>query len=268
MKLKAIYKELEVFNRISFEESTHKYFIDGQPTQSPSVTQFLSRYKRPFNSDEAAKKLGKRIGVDPAEILKDWSQSNLFSRVLGSNVHRYIEHTYDNTVSFDQPIQDVHKLTKTQKADLKKLLPVLVKQFHQFQQDHKHLSFVASELAVGDLDGSRVCGTLDALMYNKKTKELEILDFKTNKKIELSSPYGTLSEPFTFLPDCEHSTYTLQLNVYKHFIEKYTSLKIGAMHIVWFNVKNKTYVPFKIKESKVQNILQQELFKMSVGLTT
>ena len=47
--------------------------------------------------------------------------------------------------------------------------------------------------------------------------------------------------PVSHLDECEFSTYSLQLSLYKYIIEYETKLKIEDCFIVWFNENNNKY---------------------------
>ena len=101
------------------------------------------------------------------------------------------------------------------------------------------------------------------LCYNTKTDGLEILDFKTNKKMEKKSPYGNLFHPFDDMSEGEINEYTIQLNTYKYFIETYTNLKISNLKLAWFNVVNPGYITFDLEDiqPKIKSMLNS--FKAS-----
>ena len=84
---------------------------------------------------------------------------------------------------------------------------------------------VKMELVVGDEDYG-LGGMVDCLFYNKKSGMLEVWDYKTNKAINTKNNYGQrFNEPISHLDVCEINTYSLQLSLYKHIIEKNTNLK-------------------------------------------
>ena len=84
-----------------------------------------------------------------------------------------------------------------------------------------------------------MCGSLDNLSYNKKTKKLSIFDYKTNKEIKIDNPRGdTLLAPFTHLQDCELVKYSLQIWLYKLIIERNTPFEVGDGNIVWVSGKD------------------------------
>jgi hypothetical protein len=89
-------KELAVFNRITFVEKTHCYLIDGQPTNSPSVTRLLKKFKKPFEKEKMAARVAKRTKRTVAEVIAEWDVNNLYSTTIGSMLHKYVENFYCN----------------------------------------------------------------------------------------------------------------------------------------------------------------------------
>lgn len=230
-------KELEVFNQITFVEETHKYFINGKPSAPISVTGFISKLKPKFDEDKWAKLKAKKLGISVDEMKFIWSEKNLFSTTLGTCFHKIAESVYTGIPYTLKSDELKHSLGEASYGDLKNILPILVDQFSSFYKKTKDIIIpVKNELIIGDLDDTRICGTMDMLVYNTKSKQYEIYDFKTNKDITYNSTYGEkFSRPLENLDVCEYNTYSLQLSFYKYIIEKYTNIKIGAMYIVWFS---------------------------------
>jgi hypothetical protein len=245
-------KDLSIFNRITFVEKNHSYLIDGQPSSSLSVTKLLKKFKRQFDSELVARRVAKKRRTTPQVILTEWESHNRYSTTIGSMVHKYIENFYGNKrIEFDG---DLSFLEQEQRKKIFDYLPVLIKYFQNFAKDHSNLLCVKSEMVLGDLRDTRVCGMCDALVYNTNTDRFEILDFKTNKKMEQESPWGNLLYPFDDMSEGEINEYTIQLNCYKYFIEKYTSIKIDALKIVWLNSNNANYklIELPFIETKVK----------------
>ena len=259
-----ILKELAVFNKITFLENEHRYAIDGELTQSPSVTRLIKQFKSPFEKEKFDARVAKRRGVTKNQVLAEWDLNNLYSTTLGTMLHKYIENYYCNKrIKFEG---DLEGLGFEEKQKLSRTLPVLIQFFHNFYQDNEHLLCVKNELVLGDIEDTKVCGMSDLLCYNTHTDALEILDFKTNKRMEKRNQYGgNLFYPFEEFSEGEINEYTIQLNVYKYFIEKYTSLKIDKLKIVWFNIVNENYVIHEL--ANIQDKIAQmfERFK-SVSL--
>lgn len=231
--------ELSIFNRITFVEKSHTYLIDGTPTNAPSVTRLLKQFKKEFNQTVVAARVAKKRKVPVEEVIAEWELNNAFSTTLGTMVHKYIENYYGNKrVEFEGNFQNIGL---AEKKKIQNVFPKTIKHFQNFYEDHPHLINVRSEQPLGDLDGSKVCGMCDLLCYNKLTDKFEILDFKTNKKMDSVTKWGNLLSPFDYMTEGEVNEYTIQLNCYKYFIEKYTSLVIDKMKLVWLFHENENY---------------------------
>lgn len=70
--------------------------------------------------------------------------------------------------------------------------------------------------------------------------------------------------PLDHLPSCNYWQYTLQLNVYKWFLETYYGLKITELCIVIFYPENSNYKMFRLNDMKdeVNAMLEDRLQTM------
>jgi len=251
-------QELSVFDRITFVEKDHSYLIDGELNNVPSVTRLLKQFKKKFDVDEAALRVARRQGTTVDHIKAEWEMNNLYSVTIGSMLHKYIENFYTK-----QDIPFVGKfdmLGFDERQKIKDNLPVLVKYFEKFHTEHPHYECVKNEFVVGDIDDTKVCGMLDMLAVNTDDNTLEIWDFKTNKKMAHST-FGNLFYPFDDMAEGQINEYTIQLNTYKHFIEKYTNLKVNKMKIIWFNVINTDYQLFELPDINPKIVEMLERYK-------
>ena len=58
----------------------------------------------------------------------------------------------------------------------------------------------------------------------------------------------------------EISTYSLQQELYKYLLEKYTDIKVKACYLVWFNANNESYEIIKTKNvDKYMKIILNDL---------
>jgi ATP-dependent exoDNAse (exonuclease V) beta subunit len=97
------------------------------------------------------------------------------------------------------------------------------------------------ELVVGDAELG-IGGMVDGLFWNQKMGELQIWDYKTNKEIATFSKYKKkMLAPINFLQECEMTTYSIQLNLYKYIIQKNTNLKIGKCYLVHIHEEQEKY---------------------------
>jgi hypothetical protein len=97
---------------------------------------------------------------------------------------------------------------------------------------------IAIEYVIGDTQLG-IAGKFDRLYYNTKTNEYQIVDFKTDKKIEYANKYQKIK--MFNVDDCEYQKYSIQTSLYKYIIEKNTDIKLGDSKIVWFDYRNNTY---------------------------
>ena len=137
----------------------------------------------------------------------------------------------------------------------------MVGYFQNFYRENPQFKCIKNEFIVGDLDDTKICGTADMLALNAQTNSLEIFDFKTNKKLNNSSKYSKLFYPFDDMDECEINEYTIQLNTYKYFIEKYTNLKVGDMKLIWLQPSNDTYKIISLPSIQEKIIVMLERFK-------
>jgi len=226
-----IYQELNKFNHIVFKDSNHTYMLNGK--QLTSVTTFIGKFKKPFEKEFWSYKKAEQEGVTQQEILDKWDSISLRACNKGSKFHAFAENYINNKVlpniiyDFDIDMKAYDKIES---------------HFLKFYEDSKeNLIPISSELCVGS---SRlgICGMVDQLYYSKTLESLVIFDWKTNKKIEYKSKFkNKMLEPISHLPECEFTTYSLQLSLYKYIIELETKLDIKKCFIVWFNEKNDSY---------------------------
>ena len=242
-------QKLKVFDRITFYDNDHIYKIDGDFSAKTSVTGLVNTVKEPFNEEKWAAIKGKELGFTSEQMKLVWKKNNQMATYQGSTLHNYIDNYYQNKV---KPYN--RDLAKAVLGDVlhDKMygnLKILVKQFNNFYSDtSEYILPIKNEFVVGDLGDTRICGMLDMLAYNTLTEQFEIFDFKTNKKFAMKSDFEKkLLPPINNLDECEFNIYSLQLSLYKLFIQKYTDIKIDKLKVVWLSVLNDTYQVIELK---------------------
>lgn len=243
-------QELDKFNHITYHDEPHDYLISGKKYES--TTGIIGNYKEKFDSDFWSKKKAREAGVKQEDVLKEWKIINKIATTKGTIIHNYIEDKLANKV-FPYPEQmvfdEVGVLRLSEIDTVKQKVDKLMVMADKFIEDIKgRLLPIKSELVVGDLD-YRLCGMVDQLFYNHKAGELQIWDWKTNKKLDRYSKFKrTMKDELSHLDECHLNTYSLQLSIYKHIIEKNTNIKLGKCFIVWFFEDNKTYEVIECKD--------------------
>jgi len=229
-------KKLNVFNCIKFIEDEHKYLIDNVPV-SCSITKILSNSKAPFDKQKWSLHTANKRGVDQQVILDEWEVSSKFSTQLGTLLHSYIENYWFNKIKIYDKQLIIKKFGEESHTAIRSLLGSFIKSFHSLYKEHQHLTPIRSELIVGDIHNSKVCGTMDLLAFNEETNSFEILDYKTNKKFTQRNLYGEkyTNPVISHLDVCDLNHYSLQQSLYKYIIQTYTDIEIKDCYLIWFD---------------------------------
>lgn len=230
----------ENFSHIKFFDKNHKYTIDGQPAKT-SVSGVLKRFEKPFERYKVAERVANRDNKTIDQVLLEWDFAKNYSCHKGSEFHKFVENYFNKkqTTIDNKALQTFYKenesfYKESSIDDYYNELALLIKNFLNFYEWWKkdHI-LIRSEFVIGDKE-SGICGTIDNLSYNKKTKELVIFDYKTNKEIKKDNPRDeTFLSPIEYLSHCEYIKYSLQLNLYKYIIEKNSGFEVPKMYIVW-----------------------------------
>jgi len=257
--------ELEnAFSNIVFLEKNHTYKIDAKLAKM-SVSGLIKKYEKPFDAQKIAKTVAERDGFSVEQILEQWDFTRDYSCHKGSEFHKFVENfLVRKQISIDENAikmffnHNKNFFTNNSIENYKKELKKLIKNFLNFydwwKQEH---ILVKSEFVIGDKE-TEICGTVDNLSYNTKTKELVMFDYKTNKEIKRKNDYkekmlGCLSD----YDKCEFVKYSLQLNLYSTIIEKITKMPIPTSYIVWMNGENYELIKCLDMKNISQTILNE-----------
>jgi len=264
-------QELNIaFKHIVYTDKTHQYFDKSTGEELMSITKAISKLKEPFDSrfwstmkayefsgcstkqiwlkgggydNTYFKADGVKISVfdnhdhlsvTPEKVSAQWGIDSLVGRVRGSWSHAFLENLENRLI--DKPkIEIPPGLTTVQAVSYIRTIDIAEKLCVQFVDEFDFLIPVAIEYKVGDSKAG-IAGTPDRLYWNTQVEELQIWDFKTDKKIASSNKYQKLK--LFDLDDCEISKYSVQTSAYKWIIESNTNLKLGGSYIVHLNLKD------------------------------
>ena len=240
--------ELSKFNHLKYFDEPHKYFANG--VEYISATKFIGGYKPKFQTDIMAEQYAAKRGLNKQDVITDWDLKRDVSTVKGTLVHNMAENWWNNkSFPYDSslPVKTFGHDIIREKYEKCELI------FKKFWADaSENLIPVKMEMVVGD-DEYMIAGMVDCLFWNKKSQKLEIWDYKTNKEIKLSNNYGNkMLQPISHLDECEMTTYSLQLGLYKHIIQKNTSLEIGDCYLIWIHENNASYKIYKCKDYEAE----------------
>lgn len=231
---------------ITFDEPTHTYYINGSSSGVISCTKFIHDFFPHFDPDVTIAKMMKSkkwessvwYGKSAEEIKKAWNDSGKEASTKGTAMHLAIE-------------QFLHG--SSEEIDPSNYDTVEWKYFMNFWRDMENdLVPYRSEWEVW-MREYLLCGSIDMVFFSKKLNGYVIYDWKRSKKITTSNNFANGFGPVSHLPDCNYWHYTLQLNIYKYFLEKFYGLNIVDLCLVILHPDNKNYVRIRL------NILDEEV---------
>jgi len=238
-------------DNIRFHEPTHTYYIDGSSEKVISCTGFIHAFFPHFDADVTIAKMMKSkkwtssvwYGKSAEEIKKTWNDSGKEASAKGTAMHLAIE-------------QYLHGSEEV--IDPENYKTIEWKYFMNFWNDVKEdLVPYRSEWEVW-MKEYLLCGSIDMVFYSKKLKGYVIYDWKRSKEIKTKNDFGNGYGPVKHLPDSNYWHYTLQLNIYKYFLEKYYGLNVVDLCLVIIHPDNKNYrlIRLNILEEEVENMIQ------------
>jgi ATP-dependent exoDNAse (exonuclease V) beta subunit len=238
-------------DHITFHEPTHTYYIDGSSEKVISCTKFIHEFFPHFDPDVTIKKMMKSAkwtssvwyGMSAEQIKKTWNDSGKEASTKGTAMHLAIE-------------QFLHG--SEEQIDPENYGTVEWKYFMNFWNDVKDdLVPYRSEWEVW-MREYLLCGSIDMVFYSKKLKGYVIYDWKRSKEIKTANNFANGFGPVSHLPDCNYWHYTLQLNIYKYFLEKFYGLKVVDLCLVIIHPDNKNYrlIRLNMLEEEVESMLE------------
>jgi len=209
---------LSCFNGLLFEEESHTYTLKSKTLLS--VTTSLHEFTEPFQQYVISSAMGRNaesteLGKtrDKDYYIRRWRFIREQASNSGSRVHEYLEYNYPDFKEMPR--------CKQEEGGKSFLLGL----------DPKYKVLFA-ELKMYDEEWG-LAGTIDLLLYNTKTGNLVIADWKTNDtNITQVYNHKTLKKPFTNLYAHDLNKYSLQLSLYKAILERNTNFKVEEMWIM------------------------------------
>jgi ATP-dependent exoDNAse (exonuclease V) beta subunit len=246
--------------KIQFDEPTHVYTVNGSSKGIVSCTKFLHEFFPHFDPDAVIAKMmaspkwseSKYFGKTAEEIKKGWNDSGASASGSGTAMHLAIEQFLHGHPELIEP----SVLGTPEWA-----------YFKQFWADVSgDLVPYRSEWEVWS-EEYKLAGSIDMIFYRPSDDSYVIYDWKRSKEIKKTNNFGTGFGPVAHLPDANYWHYTLQLNVYRWFLETYYGLKISDMYIVVMHPDNTTYKRFRLNrlEEEVQGMLQARRAAVEAG---
>jgi hypothetical protein len=204
---------------IYMDEPTHIYYLDEKPI-SISGTGFLHLFFEPFDSEKAASQLAvkakpgtKYYGKTADEILSMWNSGTM----AGTIMHKNIEDFWNGLNSITE-IGDKER-------------------FGLFQQCYGWLKKIGlepfrTEWIIYDKDYD-LAGSIDFVAKNPKTGKYWVIDWKRSNELRRNSFGGKCGlGPCADIEDCNGFHYQIQVNLYRHILEKHYGIEIEQCCVI------------------------------------
>lgn len=225
---------------MTFDEPTHIYTIKGSSKGVISCTGFLHEFFSHFDADAVIANMmssrkwpqSKYFGMTAAEIKKLWNDSGAAASSAGTALHLAIEQFMHGHPELIDPTV------------------LTTKEWGYFENFWRDVSGdlvpYRSEWEVWS-EEHKLAGSIDMIFYRKSDDSYVIYDWKRSKEIKKQAFGGATGlGPVSHLPDCNYWHYTLQLNVYRWFLESFYGLRISDMYLVIFYPENDNYKRFRL----------------------
>ena len=256
-------------DRISFEEKTHTYYVDGSSEGIISVTTLIHQYFPKFNSELILKKMKnkheKYPNMSDSQIKKMWIDNGISASKNGTKIHKIIENYYnyinnEKTESLLSTRESSRcEIPEEKLAELDESLTEF-KYFLNFHSDVKHyLEPFRTEWSI--FDGEiELAGQVD-MIYKKQDGTYAIYDWKRVKEIKKDNKFEKGIGKLSDLDNCNYNHYSLQLNIYKRLLETRYNIKISEMFLVILHPDNENYILEQVynMDKYIDNIFQDLL---------
>ena len=224
---------------IEFDEPTHVYTVKGTSKGYISCTKFLHDFFPHFDADAIIRKMmaspkwpqSKYFGKTAEEIKQGWTDNGAAASGAGTAMHLAIEqflHGHPEMIAPEVLETPEWAYFKNFWKDVSEDLVPYRSEWEVWSEEHK------------------LAGSIDMIFYRKSDDSYVIYDWKRSKEIKKENNFGNGFGPVAHLPDANYWHYTLQLNVYRWFLETFYGLRISDMYIVIFHPDNTNYKRFRL----------------------
>ena len=248
---------------IQFDEPTHVYTVQGSSKGIISCTKFLHEFFGHFDAKGAIRKMMAspkwteskwyKPGITAKEIEEQWNANGREASGAGTAMHLAIEQFLNGSEHVILP--HIKETTEW-------------RYFMNFWREHgADLEPYRTEWEVWSED-HKLAGQIDMVYRRKSDGKFLIYDWKRSKEIKTENKFQTGLPPLQHLPDCNYWHYTLQLNVYRWFLENLYGLEIEDMYLLVLHPDNKNYKRVRLNrmDEEVETMLNCRLRAVKEGL--
>lgn len=224
---------------VQLEEQSHTYFLTDNPSVTfTSCTNFIGEFFEKFDELAVATALSKKpqhMGKSIEHFLEEWKHA----RDFGTRVHLEIE----QSIKHQSKSHNLSNQAQNALLWVQNFLP-------QTRYEILPEVLIYSE----DL---KLAGTIDLLIFDKKTQEYSLLDWKTNKRISKTAFNNKtgIHPQSQSIPDCNYIKYSLQLSLYRYILEKNYNLTVAKQGIVHLKPTHFENISCQYLQTEIEQIL-------------
>lgn len=221
---------------IEFFEDSHKYVstINGQEISYVSGTQFIHKFFAPFDANgEIAQRCAAKEGCTVEEIRAKWAQAGKDASTLGTKIHECCEDIENGKTE-----KELRNSPNNPREE--RMMANAIKMAKKF---YNGLDILGIEKIVFS-PSLRIAGTIDLFARSKKDGSYLIIDWKTNKSIDVEDKWNKFAlAPISHLHDINYVTYSCQLNLYEYilkhegYVPRDATFKKYLVHVTEENAK-------------------------------
>lgn len=230
--------------RITFDEESHTYTIDGSRQGWTSCTQFIHGFVQEFDADAIISKMmnsrkwseSKYFGMTPDAIKAQWSASANEASTAGTRMHLDIER-YNNADPVGNLAGDNYVPNQSPEWEY------FLEYDKRWREKNGFIPYRTEWLVFKE--DIKLAGSID-MLYLKPDGTLAIYDWKRAKEIKFDNPYQNCLEPIDNLPDTNYWHYSLQLNIYRKILEELYDVKVSELALVVLHPNNRSFKVIKL----------------------
>ena len=268
-------------SNISFFEDDHRYEVKGVPVQR-SVTSLVGIPFSKFDAKSSAMRIAQRLvvgegcGSVPIRLREPRTKSDVqycemarkTKATTSAEVQRAIRSVWERSTHEGTRLHRAIELHLNGEAVPESYTAPeyrnhYLKDFLEYIKEEKFECYRTEWVIYSD--EVSIAGSVDCVMRKRvgtdpntgeAVYEYYIFDWKRSKKIYFKS-FGDggrrmgKGKPFDTLIDCNFSKYSLQLNVYRHMLERDYKLDIKGLYLFVFHPWNDTFVKIEVPRMDV-----------------
>lgn len=240
----------DAFNKLTFVEDVHKYYIpgiNGEKIELPSVSSIVHSFEPFVDWDEKCAIKAEKMGIPKEELARKWHETNITATHCGSKTHFFGENAMNMFIGRENLTKNNMRF---QYSDDGYLIPynqkeVAITKYYEdiLSNDNVYPVMPEAMIYTGLNDAFKInvpyAGTFDILLaYRLKNKIVfSIHDFKTNAELykDFSRTYGVMmNEPFGQMGFYSepYSCYCIQLSLYQIGLMQ-IGIEIVDRNIIW-----------------------------------